>query len=180
MSVAYQGQPGAFGHEASLRFVPGHAPVPKPSFGDVVAAVSEGETEFGVLPMENSCAGPVAEVQQLLSESDLPILSTHKLPVRMHLLARRGTGLGGIRRVVSHPVALAQCAATLRALGLESEPAGNTAVAAKMVADAEDTTLAALASEAAAAIYGLAILRRDVHDDPDNATTFCVLGRKPS
>jgi prephenate dehydratase len=180
MSVAYQGQPGAFGHEASLRFVPGHAPVPKPTFSEVIAAVSEGETEFGVLPMENSCAGPVAEVQQLLSGSDLHILSTHDLPVRMHLLAREGTKLDWIRRVVSHPVALAQCAETLSAMGLGTEPASNTAVAAKMVAESQDPTIAVLASEAAAAIYGLTILRRDVHDHPDNSTTFCVLGHSPS
>jgi prephenate dehydratase len=180
MSVAYQGQPGAFGHEASLRFVPGHTPVPKPSFGAVIGSVSDGETEFGVLPLENSCAGPVAEVQQLLSGTNLPILSTHTLSVRMHLLAREGTTLSTIRRVVSHPVALAQCATTLRALDLETEPASNTAVAAKMVAESGDSSTAVLASEAAAAIYGLAILRRDVHDDPDNVTTFCVLGRARS
>jgi prephenate dehydratase len=177
MSVAYQGQPGAFGHEASLKFVPGHAAVPKPSFGGVIAAVSEGETDYGVLPMENSCAGPVIEVQQLLSKTDLSILSTHQFPVRMHLLAREGTRLEEIVRVVSHPVALAQCAATLRALGLATEPASNTAAAAKMISESNDPTVAVLASEAAAAIYGLTILRRDVHDQPDNATTFCVLGR---
>jgi prephenate dehydratase len=180
VSVAYQGQPGAFGHEASLRFLPGHACVPKPSFGAVMAAVSDGETEFGVLPMENSCAGPVAEVQRLLSKTDLPIVSMHKLAVRMHLLGVQGTKLEAIRRVVSHPVALAQCAATLSALALETEAASNTAVAAKMVSEGDDGTIAVLASEAAAAIYGLKILRRNVHDQPDNATTFCVLGRAPS
>jgi prephenate dehydratase len=178
MSVAYQGQPGAFGHEASLKFVPGHAAVPKPSFGDVIAAVSDRETDFGVLPMENSCAGPVAEVQRLLGETDLPILATHKLPVRMHLLARHGARLDSIRTVVSHPVALAQCARTLTALGLATEPSSNTAVAAKMVSQSNDPTIAVLASEAAAAIYGLTILRRDVHDQSDNATTFCVLGQR--
>jgi prephenate dehydratase len=180
MSVAYQGQPGAFGHEASLRFVPGHAAVPKPSFGDVIAAVSDGETDFGVLPLENSCAGPVAEVQRLLSETNLLILATHRLPVRMHLLARQGARLDEIVRVVSHPVALAQSARTLRALGLATEPASNTAVAAKILSESDDGTTAVLASEAAAAIYGLAILRRDVHDQPDNATTFCVLGQRSS
>jgi prephenate dehydratase len=177
MSVAYQGEPGAFGHEASLKFVPGHSPVPMLSFGDVIAAVSAGETDYGVLPMENSCAGPVIEVQQLLSNTDISILSTHQLPVRMHLLAREGARLEEIGRVISHPVALAQCAATLSALGLATESASNTAVAAKMVSESDDPTIAVLASEAAAAIYGLAILRRDVHDQPDNATTFCVLGR---
>ena len=177
MSVAYQGQPGAFGHQAALAFLAGHEPVPKPSFQSVLAAVRDGETEFGVLPMENSCAGPVAEVQELLASTDLPILSTHRLPVRMHLLAPEGTRMESVRSVVSHPVALAQCAETLRQMGLATEPATNTAIAASMVAENSDGATAVLASEAAASIYGLAILRRDVHDQADNTTTFCVLGR---
>jgi prephenate dehydratase len=142
-------------------------------------AVSDGETDFAVLPMENSCAGPVAEVQELLAATNLPILSTHRLPVRMHLLAPAGTRMEAVRRVVSHPVALAQCAANLRSLNVDTQAADNTAVAAKMLAQNDDGTTAVLASEAAASIYGLEILRRDVHDEPDNATTFCVLGRAP-
>ena len=177
MSVAYQGQPGAFGHEACLTFVPGHTPVARSSFSDVIASVANGDTDLGVLPMENSCAGPVSEVQQLLSTTELPVLSIHKLPVRMHLLAREGSSLDRIRVVISHPVAIRQCAETLRALGLNSEGASNTAAAAKLVAEIGDSTIAVLASEAAARLYGLAILRRDVHDRPDNTTTFCVLGR---
>jgi prephenate dehydratase len=180
MSIAYQGQPGAFGHEACLKFMPAHVPLPKPSFLAVTEAVSHGDSDFGILPMENSCAGPVIEVQVLLSEVDLPILSTHSLPVRMHLLAPPGTRLEDIRRVVSHRVALAQCADTLRVMGLASEEASNTAVAAKMVSEGSDGETAVLASEAAAAIYGLNILRRDVHDQSDNATTFCVLGPRAS
>lgn len=180
MTIAYQGQPGAFGHEACLKFMPSHVPLPKPSFQAVTEAVSHGESDFGMLPTENSCAGPVTEVQDLLSKLDLPIISTHSLPVRMHLLAPRGTGLESIRRVVSHSVALAQCAATLQEMGLATELASNTAVAAKMVARGSDGETAVLASEAAAAIFGLAILRRDVHDQPDNATTFCILGRRSS
>jgi prephenate dehydratase len=177
MSIAYQGQPGAFGHEACLKFMPAHVPLPRPSFRAVTEAVSYGEADFGMLPMENSCAGPVAEVQDLLSSIDLPVLSTHSLPVRMHLLAPPGTRLDSIRRVVSHKVALAQCADTLRGLGVTTETASNTAVAAKTVAESSDGETAVLASEAAAAIYGLNIIRRDIHDQPDNATTFVVLGR---
>ncbi len=177
MTVAYQGQPGAFGHEACLKFLPEHEPLPRADFALVIQAVTAGETELGVLPVENSCAGPVDEVKALLQQSDLPILARHQLPVRMHLLAPAGTRLENVRRIVSHPIALAQCAETLRGLGIAVEPAGNTAAAAKALAESSDGTTAVLASEAAASIYGLAILRRNVHDRPDNATTFYVLGR---
>ena len=96
----------------------------------------------------------------------------------MHLLAPEGTRLEDVRRVVSHPIALLQCRETLQALGVAVEPASNTAAAAKEIASSSDGSTAVLASEAAASIYGLAILRRNVHDRPDNATTFCVLARQ--
>ena len=180
MKVAYQGQPGAFGHEACLRFLPDLEPVPKPGFGNVIEAVAAGEADLGVLPVENSCAGPVEEVQQLLARTDLPVVAMHPLPVRMHLLAPPGTRIENVRRVISHPIALLQCAETMRAMGFEVEPASNTAAAAKAIAEAGDGSTAVLASEAAAEIYGLTILRRNVHDRPDNATTFCVLARQVS
>ena len=178
MRVAYQGQPGAFGHEACLKFLPEHEPVPKPAFGGVIEAVAAGEADFGVLPVENSCAGPVEEVRQLLAQTDLPVIAMHPLPVRMHLLAPEGTRMEDVRRIVSHPIALLQCKETLEAIGIEVEAASNTAAAAKAVAEAGDGSTAVLASEAAASIYGLTILRRNVHDRPDNATTFCVVARE--
>ena len=174
MSVAYQGAPGAFGHEACLAFLPGHDPVPKPSFADVVGAVESGETALGILPVENNCAGPVSEAQTLIAGSSLPIIAEHELAVRMHLLALPGIALENIRRVVSHPVALKQCARALRELGLELEEASNTAIAARDLAARDQ---AVLASEAAARAYGLAILRRDMQDRADNATRFVVLAR---
>jgi prephenate dehydratase len=83
-----------------------------------------------------------------------------------------------VRLIVSHPIALLQCKETLEAMGIEVEAASNTAAAAKAVAESGDGSTAVLASEAAASIYGLTILRRNVHDRPDNATTFCVLARE--
>ena len=143
----------------------------------MIAAVSAGDTEVGVLPIENSAAGSVAEAQQLLADCDLATIAEHWLPVRMHLLTLPGARLADIRRVTSHPVALAQCAETLRALGLATETAPNTAVAAQALATTADRQSAVLASEAAAEAYGLTILSRDVHDRPDNATRFRVVGR---
>ena len=180
MKVAYQGQPGAFAHQACLQFLPDLEPVPKPAFEDVIQAVAAGETDLGVLPVENSCAGPVEEVQALLARTDLPVVAMHPLPVRMHLLAPPATRIEDVRRVISHPIALLQCADTMREMGLDVEPASNTAAAAKAIAQSGDGSTAVLASEAAAELYGLTILRRNVHDRPDNATTFCVLARQVS
>lgn len=180
MKAAYQGQPGAFGHEACLTFLPDHEPVAKPSFAAVIEAVATGEVDRGILPFENSCAGPVAEVQALLADLPLAIVSRHSLPVRMHLLALPGTSLEMVRTVSSHPVALAQSAKALGELGVQTEAASNTAVAAMALRDDNDRTRAVLASEPAAKLYGLTILRRNVHDQPDNATSFCVLARKPA
>jgi prephenate dehydratase len=174
MKVAYQGAPGAFGHQACLAFLPEYDPVAQPSFAAVIAAVEQGLAECGMLPVENNVAGPVPEAVALLGASSAVEVGRHVLPVRMHLLGLPGASLAGMRVAISHPVALRQCARTLAALGLATEEAENTAVAARAL---DRLDKAALASEAAAAAYGLAILRRDVHDSPDNATTFVVLAR---
>lgn len=174
MIVAYQGAPGAFAHEACLAFVPGHRPLAKPGFADVVGSVAAGEADLGILPVENICAGPIAEAQALIDGAAVEIVAKHWLPIRMHLLALPGVELDEIRIVASHPIALRQCAGTLRALGLETETAANTAVAAQGLAERHRGVLA---SEAAARAYGLGIVRRDLQDRPDNATRFALLAR---
>ncbi|MFN3389891.1 MAG: prephenate dehydratase domain-containing protein [Allosphingosinicella sp.] len=173
MRAAYQGAPGAFGHEACRAFLPGCEPVAKPDFPAVVAAVAEGETGRGVLPLENNEAGDTG-ARALIRAAGLETLAEHWLPVRMHLLALPGVALEDVRVVASHPVALRQCSRLLERLRVRTEAAANTAVAARDLS-ARDT--AVLASEAAAAAYGLTILTRDVHDRPDNATLFAVLAR---
>jgi prephenate dehydratase len=172
MRVAYQGLPGAFGHQAALAFAPGFEPVAEPSFAAVVAAVAEGRAERGILPVENNEAGPVEEARALLAGAEVNVIAERDLPVRMHLLGLPGARLETVRTVVSHPVALRQCAKTLDRLGLAREEAANTAIAA---AELRDPASAVLASEAAAEAYGLIILLRDVHDRPDNATRFALL-----
>lgn len=171
MRAAYQGAPGAFGHEAVLAFLPGCEPVAKEDFASVVAAVAEGETERGILPLENNQAGDTG-ARTLLGQ--VRVVAEHWLPVRMHLLALPGVALEDVRTVTSHPVALRQCSKLLERLEVRTEQAPNTAIAAR---DLSDPAHAVLASEAAAAAYGLTILRRDVHDRPDNATLFAVLAR---
>lgn len=175
MKAAYAGVPGAFGHEACLAFLPEHEPVAMPGFGEVVAAVLEGRVDGGILPVENNAAGPVQEVQALLAVSPVEVLSEHVLPVRMHLMALPGSDFTQIHTIVSHPVALKQCARTIARLELGTEEAANTAIAAR---DLDEPSKAVLASEAAAEAYGLAILLRDVHDREDNATRFAVIARR--
>ena len=174
MTVAYHGVPGAFSHEASLRFVPDEEPVGLPSFADVIRAVESGEAEYGILPLENNNAGGVHEVQELLTQSPLRVMAEHKLPIRIHLLGLPGSSLDEVRMAVSHPMAIKQCVETLRSLGLETEEAPSTSVGAQTLSD---PTKAVLASEAAAEAYGLVVLKANVHDREVNETTFVVVTR---
>ena len=174
MTIAYHGVPGAFSHEACRIFLPGEEPVSYPSFTAVVRAVEGGETDLGMLPLENNNVGGVDEVKQLLASSTVKILAEHRLPIRIHLLGLPGSSIEGVRTAVSHPMALKQCAATLASLGLVEEDAPSTSVAAQTLSD---PTKAVLASEAAAAAYDLVILKRDVHDRDVNVTTFVVISR---
>ena len=174
MKVVHQGVPGAFSHEACLAFLPGHEPVGVPSFARVFEAVERGEADCGLLPWANNNAGPVLEVHERLASLGSPILQRHELPVRLHLMTLPGVELASVTTAVSHPMALKQCAASLERLGLLPEAASNTAAAAQSLAD---PTKAALASEAAARAYGLAILEADLQDNPDNRTMFIVIGR---
>jgi prephenate dehydratase len=169
MRIAYQGGPGAFSHEACLAFAPGWEPVAHPTFEGVVEAVAAGATERGILPIKNRYAGPVPGVEPLLGR--IARIEEHELAVRLHLLALPGARLEEIEAVVSHPMAIAQCAETLAALGLRSEEAANTALAAEAL---DSRAKGVLASEAAASAYGLQILKRDMHDRPDNATRFAI------
>jgi len=174
MTVAYHGVPGAYSHQACLEFLPGEEAIAYPSFRQVVRAVEQGEADRGVLPIENNNAGPVDEVMQLLASSKLNVVAEHRLPIRIHLLGLPGSRLDQVRMAVSHPMALKQCADTLARLGLATEAAPSTSVAAK---ELSDPARAVLASEAAAAAYDLVILQRDVHDRDVNETTFVVVSR---
>jgi prephenate dehydratase len=174
VSVAYHGVPGAFSHEACLRFLPGEETIGLPTFADVIRAVERGEAEYGMLPRENNNAGGVDEVQDLLRQSPLRVVAEHKLPIRIHLLGLPGSSLDKVRTAMSHPMAIKQCVETLRLLGLQAEEAPSTSVAAQTLGD---PTKAVLASEAAAAAYGLVVLKPNVHDREVNETTFVVVSR---
>lgn len=174
MTVAYQGAPGAFSHQACLCFLPNRVAVARPTFAGVAAAVVQGLADFGMLPLSNSRAGGVGGVRELIEEAGLVIEAEYQLPVRMHLLGLPGSKLETIRVVSSHPMALKQCAKSLSRLGVAVREAANTALAAQSL---DDPAVAVLASEAAAGIYGLNILLHDLQDDPDNITLFALVRR---
>lgn len=175
MTVAYQGDEGAFSHEACLRFLPAHEPIAVPTFAEVVRAVQQGETDYGMLPLANNEAGETG-ARELIEKAGLHVADEAVLPVHMHLLGLPGTTLDRIRTVVSHPVALRQCAMTLARLGVITDETSNTATAAKTL---KNPNRGVIASETAASLYGLSILMRNVHDRPDNATRFAIVSRSP-
>jgi arogenate/prephenate dehydratase len=180
MKIAYQGEPGAFS-EAASRLVSADATlVPCKSFEDVFAAVEQGRASYGVLPIENSIGGSIHRNYDLLMENHLPIFGEVEVPVVHHLLALPGATLEAIKRVYSHPQALAQCERFLRTLsGIEIIATYDTAGSAKMVSDGKLTDTAAIASARAGEIFGLSPLASSIQDFSDNITRFIVIGRRP-
>jgi len=176
MKVAYAGEPGAFGEEAA-RMLPDAEPLACPSFAAVFEAVERGEAERGVVPLHNSRAGMVEEVVRLLARSRLQVSDRLALRVRQALLALPGVRLQDIRRVASHPQALAQCSGFLQQHGWEPVARGTTSGAARQLAEEGDRSCAVIARAAAAEIYGLVLLAQGIEDDADNTTRFAVIRR---
>ena len=180
--VAFQGEQGAYSELAAELLWPGSERVPFRENDDVVRAVARHEADAGVLAIENSLAGSVtATMDALLDADDVHVVCETVVPITHCLLGLPGTSIEDIRSVESHPIALAQCRSFLeRHPGLEPRSVYDTAGAARDVAAAKDPTRAALASVAAAERYGLAILRENVEDRPDNRTRFIGVSRTPS
>jgi prephenate dehydratase len=152
--------------------------VPCATFEDAFAAISPGEAELGMIPIENSVAGRVADIHHLLPDSGLHIVAEHFMPVRHQLLAPKGATLADIKTVESHVHALGQCRKVIRKLGIKPLVAADTAGSAREVAESGDKTRAAIASRLAAEIYGLDILAQDIEDEDHNTTRFIVLARE--
>ncbi len=179
MKIAYQGEPGAFSEAASLLVNADATLVPCRSFEEVFASVEQGPAQYGVLPIENSIGGSIHRNYDLLMENHLPIVGEVEVPVVHHLLAMPGASQAAIRRVYSHPQALAQCERFLRTLSVEIIATYDTAGSAKMVADGKLTDTAAIASARAGEIFGLVPLASSIQDFSDNITRFIVIGRRP-
>jgi arogenate/prephenate dehydratase len=180
MRIAFQGETGAFGEAAAER-VDGDAPrVACATFDAVFDAVERGPATHGVLPIENSIAGTIHQTYDLLLEHDLSIVGEVEVPVVHHLLAPRGATIDRIRRIYSHPQALAQCERFLRTLiNVEIVAGANTAGCARRVAEEAQGDAAAIASMRAADAFGLASLASGIQDFADNVTRFIVVGRRP-
>lgn len=178
-SVACQGVEGAYSQIAACRLFAVPAITYCPRFGDVFAAVEDGSCAFGVLPIENSTAGSVNAVFDLMAKSRTRIVRSFRMKIEHALLAQRGAQLADIREVVSHEQALNQCAGYLKRLGATTTVCENTARAAAIVASSERRDLAALSSIGCAELYGLAELDRSVQDSDSNYTRFAVISREP-
>jgi chorismate mutase/prephenate dehydratase len=148
------------------------------SFADVFAAVRDGSAEVGVLPIENTLAGIVADTCDLISDGALPIVAETIIHIPHCLASVPGATTAGVTTIHSHPVALAQCRTFLNG-HYEQRAASTTADAARIVAEQGDPTCAAIASPAAAKRYGLEVLEHDISDHPDNMTRFIAIAREP-
>lgn len=177
--IAFQGEPGAFSEVACRRFAPDLEPLACPTFEDAFEAVSNGRAVRAMLPVENSLAGRVADIHHLLPAADLHIVAEHFLPIEHHLMARPGAGLQDIKIVRSHAMALGQVRNFLKQHNLRAEMAGDTAGAARHLAEGGRDDEGVVASEFAAENYGLTILARNIEDAGHNTTRFLEMAGEP-
>ncbi len=175
--TGYSGVEGAWAHIAARRLFPEAECVGYPGFTEVWQAVEQGEVDCAVLPLENSYAGEVGAVMDLLFNGSLYINQVMDLPIRHALMGCPGADITGIRTVYSHPQALGQCAEYIRARGWKTVESENTAVAARKVLEMGDESAAAIASEETAQLYGLSLLERGINDAANNSTRFAVVSR---
>jgi prephenate dehydratase len=185
VAVAFQGERGAFGDEAVQTYFEqemGKHPEPRPyrAFNDVFRAVAAGEVDYGLVPVENSQAGSINDVYDLLRQHDLFVIGEISHPVNHHLLCLPGQQLSDIKRVISHPQALAQCDVYLRDLGVEIVATYDTAGSAKMIREEQLEGVAAVAGIVAAQYYQLETLASGIQTIKDNNTRFIALGREPA
>ncbi len=175
--IAYQGEPGANSHLVCKQHYPEWEALACASFEDVFAAVESGQADLAMIPIDNSLAGRVADIHHFLPDSGLHIIAEHFLRIQFTMMGVPGSSLDTIRTVHSHVHALGQCRKIIREHGLKPVISGDTAGAAREVAEAGDPSQAAIAPPLAAEIYGLEILAEDVEDEEHNTTRFVVLSR---
>ena len=176
--IAYQGIKGANSYEAAQRLFPESDLTAYKSFDDVFRAVEDGECAYGVLPVENSTAGSVAAVYDLILRYRFYIVGALDLPIDYCLAGLKQSTLGDIEKVISHPQALSQCEQYISRMGFESAACSNTAVAARDTAREKRLNLAAVCSYKAAEEYGLKVLDDHLQDNKNNKTRFIVISKK--
>lgn len=173
--ISFQGEPGANSDTACRNMYPSMVPLPCPTFEDAFNAVETGKADLAMIPIENTIAGRVADIHHLLPESRLHIVGEYFLPIHFQLMVLPGVDRKEIRTVHSHIHALGQCRKYIRKNGWKPMVAGDTAGAAKLVAEVKDRSMAALAPRLAAELYGLDIIEENVEDTDSNVTRFVVL-----
>jgi prephenate dehydratase len=175
--IAFQGELGAYSHQACAQARPDFTPVPCQTFEDVVEMTRSGAVDLGMLAVENSTYGRVADVHSLLPKAGLHIVDEAFVRVHVNLLGVKGAKLADVTEAHGHVVILPQCAGFLKDHGIKGKVSSDNARAAREVAEAGNKTRAALASELAAEIYGLDVLARHIEDHKNNTTRFLVMSR---
>lgn len=177
LKVAYSGVEGAFAHIAAGRIFPESNRVSYRDFKAAYYSVVNGESDVAVLPIENSYAGEVGQTMDLIFSGGLFINGIYEMEIHQNLLGVQDARAEDIQTVISHPQALSQCHEHIKMRGICAQEASNTAIAAKMVADAQDKTLGAIASVETAEIYGLKVLEANINKSGENTTRFVVLSK---
>ncbi len=177
--IAFQGELGAYSHEACIAARPDAEPVPCASFEAAIEAVQTGAADYAMLPVENSTYGRVADNHRLLPDCGLHIVDEAFVRVRIALMANKGVALDDIKSVRAHPVLLPQSSEFLKAHSIKAISAADSAGAAAELVESGSTSEGVLASELAANIYGLDVLASDIEDHGHNTTRFLIMGREP-
>ena len=181
IEVAFQGELGAYSEEATFQFFGPSVQIrPRETLEEVFKLVEKGEVQFGVIPVENSLEGNINRAYDLLLESNLMVRGEIELRVIHCLIANPETGLDAIKKVYSHPQALAQCRNFLKHLNLEIVPTYDTAGSVKMIKKSGTMDSAAVASARAAEIYGMKVVAREIEDNANNFTRFFILAKEDS
>ncbi|MDQ1847343.1 prephenate dehydratase [Gemmobacter fulvus] len=175
--ISFQGELGAYSHEACRQARPGMEAVPCRTFEDAIELCRTGDVDLAMLPVENSTYGRVADIHSLLPGSGLRIIDEAFVRVHINLLALPGTPLDKITAAMSHTVLLGQCRSFLKQHNLRALTGADTAGSAKIVAEKGDPSIGALASELAGEIYGLDVVARQIEDQSNNTTRFLVMSR---
>lgn len=178
--IGFQGAQGANSEIAIRDVYPGWEAVAHDTFEDVFNALNRGDVDLGMIPIENTIAGRVADIHHLLPESKTHIVGEYFLPIRFDLMALPGVKIEDIQKVYSHVHGLGQCRKIIRKHGWKAEVGGDTAGSAKLVSERGDHTIAALAPALAAEIYGLETLASSVEDADHNTTRFVILSKNSS
>jgi prephenate dehydratase len=178
MKISFQGEPGAYSEQAVFNYFGDVETVPCESFDAMFDAVVSGKSDAALAPIENSLAGSIHQNYDLLLRHDLHIVGEYFLRVQHCLITNTGVKMEDIKKAISHPQALGQCAAYLRSHGIKAEQVYDTAGSVKMLKESGARDVAAIASKRAAELHGMQILEEGIEDNPENYTRFLAVGRE--